>query len=95
MLVNFFGTTMGYPTIWNNKKLVLFDDLICNIDNGNLCNDYEFRLYECDSNGNIVEVCYEGVWFIVDNGYDLSWSCTIPPIKDDTSFESIRFSEWL
>ena len=30
----------------------------------------------------------------MDNGY-LNWSCTVPPIKDATSYESIRFSEWL
>jgi len=31
---------------------------------------------------------------MVDNGY-LSWSCTVPPIKDGVSYEHIRFSEWL
>ena len=73
---------------------MLFDDLICNVNDGNLHNDYEFRLYERDCNDNIIEVCYKGVWFIVDNGY-LNWSCTVPPIKDATSYERIRFSERL
>ena len=31
---------------------------------------------------------------MVDNGY-LSWSCTIPPVKDACSYECLRFSEWL
>ena len=56
--------------------------------------DFEFMLYEYDKNGDIVEITYKGVWFMVDNGY-LSWSCTVPPVKDGTSYKVIRFSEWL
>ena len=63
------GTTGGDPATWNDKKLVLFDDLISNVDDENLHNDYELRLYERDCNDNIIEVCYKGVWFIVNNGY--------------------------
>ena len=31
---------------------------------------------------------------MVDNGY-LSWSCTVPPATNGTTYEMIRFSEWL
>ena len=31
---------------------------------------------------------------MVDNGY-LSWSCTVPPTSNGTTYEIIRFSEWL
>ena len=31
---------------------------------------------------------------MVDNGY-LTWSTTIPPIKNAVTYKSIRFSEWL
>ena len=41
-----------------------------------------------------MEVVYKGVWFICDNGY-LAWSCTVPPDNNATSYNSIRFSEWL
>ena len=37
-------------------------------------------LFERNIDGNIFEVPYIDVWFIVDNGY-LAWSCTVPPIK--------------
>ena len=85
---------MGHPATWNDKTLVLSDDLICNVYDGNLYNDHQFRLYECDFNDKIVKVFYKGVWFIVDNDY-LSLSCTVPLIKDATSYESTRFSKWL
>lgn len=31
---------------------------------------------------------------MVDNGY-LSWSNTVPPLKDGLTYQQIRFSEWL
>ena len=31
---------------------------------------------------------------MVDNGY-LSWSNTVPPLKDALTYQQIRFSEWL
>jgi hypothetical protein len=34
------------------------------------------------------------VWFIVNNGY-LDWSCTVPLMKHPTSYQQIRFSEWM
>ena len=87
-------STTGHPGTWNNKTLILFDDYICGVNEGNIHHDYIFHLYEKDDAGKIVEIGYQGVWFIVDNGY-LSWSCTIPPSGNGTTYEVIRFSEWL
>ena len=64
------------------------------VNNGTLFSDNTFSLFEYDENNNIVEVKYSGVWFMVDNGY-LSWSCTVPPVKDGATYEVIRLSEWL
>ena len=88
------GSTSGHPATWNDKTLQLFDPLLCNVNNGIIPDDFEFMLYEKDKDGNVTEVCYKGVWFMCDNGY-LSWSCTVPPVKDGTAYEVIRFSEWL
>ena len=88
------GTTSGHPSTWNDKTLIQFDPLISKIKFGHVPEDFEFSLFERDTNGNIVEVTYLGVWFIVDNGY-LNWSRTIPPVKDAMSYETLRFSEWL
>ena len=88
------GSTLGHPVTWNDKTLILFDELVSNVNDGNIPNDDEFMLFEHDKDGNIVEVGYKGVWFIVDNAY-LSWSCTVPPVKDGLTYTVIRFSEWL
>ena len=87
-------STTGHPATWNDKTLVLYDPLLTKVKDRRVHEEYEFMLYEHDENGDIVEVCYVGVWFMVDNGY-LSWSCTVPPVKDGISYKAIRFSEWL
>ena len=48
--------------------------------------NFEFILFERNLKG---EVPYIGVWFMVDNGY-LSWSCTVPQIKNGTIYEEIK-----
>ena len=88
------GTTTGHPGTWNDETVVLFDKLLTGVKNGDLHDDFEFKLYEKNKNGDIVEVVYKGVWFIVDNGY-LSWSCTVPSDGNGVTYEVIRFSEWL
>jgi hypothetical protein len=88
------GTTCGHPGTWNDKTVVLFDDLIKGVNEGKHYQDNEFSLFEKDENGDVVKIKYKGVWFIVDNGY-LNWSCTVPPMKHPTSYQEIRFSEWL
>ena len=88
------GTTMGHPATWNDKTLILFDEMISKVNSGNIPEDYEFDLFEKIEDDNVVEVRYKGVWFMVDNGY-LSWSCTVPPDNKGLSYKAIRFSEWL
>ena len=88
------GTTCGHPGTWNDKTLVLFDELIRGVHEGKLYADHEFELYELDSDNNQIQVTYQGAWFIVDNGY-LDWSCTVPPMKHPITYEEIRFSEWI
>ena len=87
-------STTGHPGTWNDKTLILFDEYICGVRAGQIHNDFIFHLYETNDEGEIVEVAYQGVWFIVDNGY-LSWSCTVPPSGNGTTYEIIRFSERL
>ena len=88
------GSTQGHPSTWNDKTLIHFDPLISSVHDGNIPDNFEFSLFEKDETGRIIEVTYYGVWFMVDNGY-LSWSCTIPPIKDPKTYQCLRFSEWL
>ena len=88
------GTTFGHPGTWNDKTLVLFDELIKSVHDGKLMKDKEFELFELDKDGNLVSILYSGVWFLVDNGY-LDWSTTVPPMKHPLTYEEIRFSEWL
>ena len=88
------GTTCGHPGTWNDKTIVLFDELIRGVHEGRIYSDHEFKLYELDSNNNQTQVTYQGAWFIVDNGY-LDWSCTVPPMKHPITYEEIRFSEWI
>ena len=87
-------STSGHPGTWNDKTLILFDEYICGVHAGMIHNDFIFHLYEKDDKDEIVEVAYKGVWFMVDNGY-LDWSCTVPPSANGTTYEIIRFSEWL
>ena len=88
------ASTTGHPGTWNDKTLILFDDFICGVNDGKLHKDFIFNLYEKDKVGEIIEVSYQGVWFIVDNVY-LSFSCTVSPSSNGTTYEIIRFSEWL
>ena len=88
------GSTLGHPATWNDKTVILFDELVCKVRDRKIYKDFEFMLFERDKNNNIIEVPYKGVWFLVDNGY-LDWSCTVPPIKHGLTYEEIRFSEWL
>jgi hypothetical protein len=88
------GTAFGHPGTWNDKTVVLFDDLIRGVNEGRHYKNNEFSLYEKNEDGEVIQVVYKGVWFIVDNGY-LNWSCTVPPMKHPTSYQQIRFSEWM
>ena len=87
------GSTTGHPGTWNDKTLILFDDFICDVHKGKIYEDYEFKLYEKDVDGKVHQITYKCVWFMVDDGY-LSWSCTVSPGANGTTYEMIRFSEW-
>ena len=87
-------TTSGHPARWNDKTLVLFDEFVNSLNNGELDSEATFELYEYTPAGEIVRRKYRGAWLIVDNGY-LDWSVTIPPMKTTDSRKEIRFSAWL
>ena len=70
------GSACGYPATHNDKTLIMFDELVSNVN---------------DKNSEVLEVTYNGVWFMVDNVY-MSWSCTVPSLKDGASYKVIRFS---
>ena len=57
------GLTMGHPATWNDKNIVLFDPLSCNVKDGVIPDNFEFMLFERNLEGNIIEVPYIGVWF--------------------------------
>ena len=86
-------STKGYPGRWNDKTLVQYDRLLRGIRDGSLLEDLDFKLYE-EANGDIQVHLYRGPWVMVDNGY-LSWSTTIPPMKEPFTFGDLRWSKWL
>ena len=85
------ASTTGHPSTWNDKTIVLFDSLIAGVNDGELFQESTFSLFERNLDGEINEIKYRGVWFMVDNGY-LKWSCTIPPVKDADTIQAIRFA---
>ena len=88
------GSTTGHPGTWNDKTLILFDELIYKVKEGHVPDHFKFKLLERNKTGEVIEVVYKRVWFMVNNGY-LSWSCTVPPDNNATRYDIIRFSEWL
>ena len=88
------GTTKGHPAWFNDKSLILFDDFVQMVRNDRFETSHTFTLKDFDSNGNIIDVKYRGCYLLVDNGY-LSWSCTVPPLKECTRRSEARFSEWV
>ena len=43
------GTTSGHPATWNDKTIILCDELIRGVHEGKLIDDCEFILLECDA----------------------------------------------
>jgi len=87
-------TTCGHPDQWNDKTIVLYDELARGLKNGELLTDNTFELFERGATGDIIKVKYCGAWLVVDNGY-LNWGVTIPPIKRTMYITDTRWSEWL
>ena len=88
------ASTTGHPARWNDKTIILYDELARGLKNGSILNDKSFELYERSSNGNIIAVKYRGAWLLVDNGY-LNWGVTIAPMKQTVYVTETRWSEWL
>ena len=88
------NSTQGHPSRFNDKTLVLFDQLVLKLSTGNYDEIYQFELMDYDNDGNIIKIKYKGCYLIVDNGY-LSWSVTVPPINHTMKRSEIRLSQWL
>ena len=63
------GSTSGHPATWNDKTLILFDELVTKVKGGIIPENFTFKLLKHDKDGKVNEVLYKGVWFMVDNGY--------------------------
>jgi hypothetical protein len=83
-------STTGHPGRWNDKTLVRFDHFMDDLRNGAFDETMKFELQT--SSGETINMC--GAYVIVDNGY-LSWSTTVPPMKNSSYRSEIRFSQWL
>ena len=89
------SSTCGHPGRWNDKTLVLYDNLSTDLRDGRKYSDIVFELLQADPvDGTIRKVRYVGVWLVVDNGY-LSWSTLIPPITSPSTWQEFRFSKWI
>lgn len=82
----------GHPARWNDKTIVLMDNLENRMRKGQIMMDNVFELFEYDDNGIICSVKYSGVWLLVNNGY-LNWSTNIPPMKQTMLYKETRWSE--
>ena len=49
-----FGATCGNPATWDDKSIILYNDLVRGVHAGKLFNDHEFTLLEYDVSGNII-----------------------------------------
>ena len=88
------SSTKGHPARFNDKTLILFDTFMMELRRGVYDNKHSFSLYDHDDDGNVISIKYNGCYVIVDNGY-MSWSTTVPPMKESILRSEIRFSEWL
>ena len=88
------SSTRGHPGRWNDKTLVLYDQLATDLRDGKRYDDLEFTLFETAEDGSIKSVKYTGAWLIVDNGY-LAWPTHVPPFKTYAAYKELRFSKWV
>ena len=72
--------------------MVYFDKFISGIRDGLLLSKNKFNLVSNNSNKNIVQMTYTGVYVIVDNGY-LPWSCTVPPFLMTNKIDKTQWSK--
>jgi hypothetical protein len=50
------SSTQCHPARWNDKTLILFDDFMQDIKDGNILQDVQFELYDYDKEGNTIKV---------------------------------------
>ena len=87
------GTPRDYPGSWNDKTVVLFDTYIKAIKRGEILQDNIFTIFEkCGC--KIVEVKYQRLWIVVENGYH-DWSITVQPFTNKKFRDEISWSEWM
>jgi len=89
----FLNVTPGHPGRWNDKTLVLFDEYVQKIRNGEILSDVKFFLNEKGFDGKPQLCWYHGGWLMTDNGY-LPWPITVPPMKITTNLADLRWSKW-
>jgi hypothetical protein len=75
--------------------MVRLDSFIGGICDGRVLDDVSFELLAHAKKGRIKELRFSGVHVIIDNGYNLDWSCTVPPFKVSNNIDKIRWSKWL
>ena len=62
---------------------------------GRILTNNEFELLSYDKEeDNVVSVWYNGVYIIVDNGYQV-WSCTVPPLSITNKIDETRWLRWV
>jgi hypothetical protein len=86
--------TKGGLGHWNNQTMVCLDNFISGIRDGLILSNNKFNLMSYDSNKNIVQMTYTGVYVIVDNGY-LLWSCTVPPYSTTNKINKTWWLKWI
>ena len=62
-------STRGFPSRWNDKTAVKFDQFVNDIRDGKSCQNNTFVLFERNEDGSIKEVMHLGAWISCDNGY--------------------------
>ncbi len=82
--------TTGNPSRWNDKMVIMYNNLSMSLINRDILQDFYFELYQTDTEQNK----YCGAWVIVNNGF-LKCPVTIPLQKHSTSRIEIRWSEWM
>ena len=87
-------TTKGHASRWNDKTLVLFDEFLSVIHEGNILQDVLFHLEEKNHDGTTIKRAYRGAWGLVDNGYH-KWTCTQAPAKFDSMVSAQKLSKWI
>lgn len=74
------NTTSGHPARFNDKSLILYDEIIQGLKSGQYDKYHNFDLCDFNDQNDLIVVKYRGCYVVVDNSY-LRWSVTVPPIE--------------